>query len=299
MDNPPTTNSNNTQNKTTPTQPIPKTIGNNGKNQTNNHRPLQAGEATHTKVLQQGYNPLKFSPVPVNSHRSIVPTTPNTLHKQKLKQVTPTTMEPLPTKTANTYRKVCNAYNTLMGRGTDGKLTIEKLDMILVCFRTLGGFPVIDLTTDTPLTPDQTKTTLTGNLDIKNKQTPGGMFGNTTSTTASRELFGNPSQASTNPAVAAKDPTRSTTEQTSAWSDSQEAQEYTDTMRNSLVDRTTITPGKNTNTIGKKGDRGNSGSKLKNMKQTQLGDIPLPITAFYPMHRECKSVTDTIMSTWI
>jgi hypothetical protein len=35
------------------------------------------------------------------------------------------------------------------------------------------------------------------------------------------------------------------------------------------------------------------------MKQTQLGDIPLPTTAFYPMHRECKSVTDTIMSTWV
>jgi hypothetical protein len=31
----------------------------------------------------------------------------------------------------------------------------------------------------------------------------------------------------------------------------------------------------------------------------QLGDIPLPTTAFYQMHRECKSVMDTIMTTWV
>jgi hypothetical protein len=179
-----------------------------------------------------------------------------------------------------------------MGQGTDGKLTIEKLDMILTCFRTLGGFPVINLTTDTAFTPDQTETTLTGNRDIKNEQTPGGMFGNTTSTTASQELFGNPSQASTNPAVAAQGPTRSTTEQTSARSDSLESQEYNKTLRESLVDRTTVTPGKNTNPLEKKRDQGNSGSKRKYLKQTQLGDIPLQTTAFYPMHRECKSVTD-------
>jgi hypothetical protein len=97
MDDPPTTNSNNTQNETTLTQPIPKTIGNNGKNQTNIHKPLQAGEATHTQILQQGYNPLNLSPVPVNSHKSIVLTTPNTLHKRKLHQVTPTIMAPLST----------------------------------------------------------------------------------------------------------------------------------------------------------------------------------------------------------
>jgi hypothetical protein len=292
--------SNNTQNETTPTQPIPKTIAENGKSQTNNHRPLQAGEATHKKLLQHGYNPLTFSPVPVSSYKSIVPTTPNTLHKWKLQQVTPTAMDPLPTKTANTYRKVCNTYNAIIGQGTDGKLTIDKLDMILTCFRTLGRFPIIDLTTDTPFTQDQKETTLTGNLDIKNEQTPGGMFGNTTSTTTSRELFGNttPSQASTNLAVAAKDPTRSTTEHTNAQSDSQEAQEYTNAMRNIMMDRTTVTPGKETNTLGKKRCRGNSGSRRK-VKQTQLGDIPLPTTAFYPMHRECKSVTDTIMSTWV
>jgi hypothetical protein len=35
------------------------------------------------------------------------------------------------------------------------------------------------------------------------------------------------------------------------------------------------------------------------LKQTLLGEIPLPTTAYYPMHRECKSVTDTIMSTWV
>jgi hypothetical protein len=290
MDDPPTTNSN---------KPIPKTIAENGKSQTNNHRPLQAGEATHTKVLQQGYNPHKFSPVPVNSHKSIVPITPNTLHKRKLKQVTPTTMEPLPAKTANTYRKVCIAYNVLMGQGTDGKLTIDKLDLILTCFRTLGGFPVIDLTTDTPFTPDQTETTLTGNRDIKNEQTPGGMFGNTTSTTVSQELFGNPSQASTNPAVAAADPTRSTTEHTSARSNIQEAQEYTNAMQNCLVDRTTVNPGKNSNPFRKKRKQSTSGSKRKNLKQQTLGEIPLPTTALYPMHRECKSVTDTIMPTWI
>jgi hypothetical protein len=99
MDDPPTANSNNTQNETTPTQPIPKTIAENGKSQTNIHRPLQAEEATHTKVVQQGYNPLKFSPVPVNSHKSIVPTTPNKLHKRKLKQVTPTIVAPLSNQT--------------------------------------------------------------------------------------------------------------------------------------------------------------------------------------------------------
>jgi hypothetical protein len=301
MDDPHTTNSNNTQNETTPTQPIPKTITENEKSQTNNNRPLHAGEATHTKVLHQGYNPLTFSPVQVKSHKSIVPTTPNALHKRKLQQVTPATMEPLPTKTANTYWRVCNAYNTLIGQGTDGKLTIDKLDMILVCFRTLGEFPIIDLTTDTPFTPDQKETTLTGSLDIKNEQTPGGLFGNTTSTTASRGLFGNtiPSQASTSPAVAAKDPTRSTMEQTSAWSDRQETQQYIKALREIMVGRTTVTHSTDTNTLGKKDNWDNSRTRCKNLKQTLLGDIPLPTTAYYPMHRECKSVTDTIMSTWV
>jgi hypothetical protein len=139
-------------------------------------------------------------------------------------------MEPLPTKTVNNYRKVCDAYNPLIGQGTDGKLTIEKLDMILVCLWALGEYPIIDLPTDNVFTPDQKEATFTGNLDIKNdEQTPGGRFGNTTRKTASRGLFAytTPSQASTSPAVAAKDPTRSTTEQTSARSDSQETQEYT------------------------------------------------------------------------
>jgi hypothetical protein len=227
MDEPHTPNSNNTQNETTPTQPIPKTITEDEKTQTNNQIPLQAGVATHTKLLQQGYNPLTFSPVPVSSHKSIVPTTPNALHKRKLQQITLTIMEPLPTKTVNNYRKVCDAYNALIGQGTDDKLTIEKLDMILVCLRTLGEYPIIDLTTDTVFTPDQKETTFTGNRDIK--PTPEGLFGNTTRKTASRGLFGNttPSQESTSPAVAAKDPTRSTAEQTSARSDSQETQEYT------------------------------------------------------------------------
>jgi hypothetical protein len=105
----------------------------NGKSQTNIHRPLQAGEVTHTKVVQQGYNPLKFSLIPVNSHKSIVPTTPNKLHKRKLKQVTPTIMAPLSNQTTKNYLKVCNAYNVLIGQDTDGKLTIANLEMILVC----------------------------------------------------------------------------------------------------------------------------------------------------------------------
>jgi hypothetical protein len=232
MDDPPTTNSNNTQNETTPTQPIPKTIGKNGKKQTNIHRPLQAGEATHTKIFQQGYNPLNLSPVPVNSHKSIVPTTPNTLHKRKLHQVTPTIMVPLSTQTTKNYLKVCQAYNVLNGQSKDDTLTIEKLETILVCLKNVGEYHHIDLTGDTPVIPEQKGTTFTGNLDINNEPAPGGRLGNTTNTTASRELFGNttPSQAPTNPAVAAKDPTRSTAEQTSARSDRQEEQEYTNAM---------------------------------------------------------------------
>jgi hypothetical protein len=35
------------------------------------------------------------------------------------------------------------------------------------------------------------------------------------------------------------------------------------------------------------------------LKQTTLGDIPLPTTAYYPMHKDCKSVTDPIMTTWV
>jgi hypothetical protein len=102
----------------------------------------------------------------------MVPTTPNTLHKRKLKQVTPTIMAPLSNQTTRNYLKVCNAYNTLNGQDTDGKLTIANLEMILVCLRSLGEYPLIDLTTDTPVIPDQKKTTITGNLDIKNEPTP-------------------------------------------------------------------------------------------------------------------------------
>jgi hypothetical protein len=99
--------------------------------------------------------------------------------------------------------------------------------------------------------------------------------------------------------VAAKDPTRSTTEQTSARSDRQEEQEYTNAMQNSIMARTTVTPSNDANTGEKNRDRGNSGSRHKNLKQQTLRDIPLPITACYPMHRECKSATDTIMTTWV
>jgi hypothetical protein len=66
-----------------------------------------------------------------------------------------------------------------------------------------------------------------------------------------------------------------------------------------MVDRTTVTPGNYTNTLGKKCERDNSRTRRKNLKQTLLGDIPLQTTAYYPMHRECKSVTDQIMSTWV
>jgi hypothetical protein len=268
MDNPHTTNSNNTHNETTPTQPIPKTITENEKIQTNNQIPLQAGEATHTTLLQQGYNPLTFFPVPVSSHKSIVPTTLNALHKRKLQQITSSIMEPLSNKTAKNCLRVCNAYNTLIGQGTDGKLTIEELDVILVCLRTLGEYPIIDITTDTPFTPDQKEATFTGNLDIKRESTPGGLFGNTTRRTTPGGLFGNttPPQASTSPAVAAKDPTKSTTEQPSARSDSQETQEYNKALRESMLDRTTVTPGTDTNTLGKKRDRDNSRNRRCSLK---------------------------------
>jgi hypothetical protein len=180
------------------------------------------------KIIPAGIQPTHIFPVPVSSHKSIVPTTPNVFHKRKLQQIKPAIMEPISTKTANNYRRVCNAYNALIVQGTEGKLAI-------VCLRTLGEYPIIDLTTNTVFTPDQKETTFAGNRDIKNEPTPGGLFGNTTRTTAPRGLFGNttPPQASTSLAVAAKDPTRSTTEQTRARSDSQETQEYTDALRKS------------------------------------------------------------------
>jgi hypothetical protein len=99
--------------------------------------------------------------------------------------------------------------------------------------------------------------------------------------------------------VAAKDPTRSTTEQTSARSNRQEEQDYTNAMQDSILDTTTVTPNNNTSTFEKKRNRGNGGPKHCSWNQTKIGDIPLPITAFYPRNRECKSVTDTIMTTWV
>jgi hypothetical protein len=160
------------------------------------------------------------------------------------------------------------------------KLTFEKLETILVCLRTLGEYPIIDLTTDTTFTPDQKEATFTGNLDIKSESTPGGLFGNTTRKMTQGGLFGNttPPQASTSPAVAAKDPTKSTTEQTSARSDSQGTQEYNEALRESMQDRTTVTPGKDTNTLGKKRNRDNSRNSRHILKQQTLGDIPLPTT---------------------
>jgi hypothetical protein len=189
MDDSPTTNSNNTQNETTPTHPIPQTSGNNKKNQTNIHKPLQAREATHTQLLQHGYNPLNVSPVPVNSHKSIFPTTPKTLHKRKLHQVTPAIMAPLSTQTTTNYMKVCKAYNALNGQSTDSTLTIEKLEMILVCLRNVGEYHCIDLTIETPVIPDQQRTTFTDNHKVKDELTPSQRLGNTTETTAPRKLF--------------------------------------------------------------------------------------------------------------
>jgi hypothetical protein len=137
-----------------------------------------------------------------------------------------------------------------------------------VCLKNVGEYHYIDLTMDTPVIPDQKGTTSTGNLDIKNEPTPGGRLGNTTNTTASRELFGSttPSQAPTNLAVAAKDPTRSTTEETSARSDRQEEQDYTNAMRDSILDTTTVTPNNDTSTGGKKRDQGNGGPKRRGWK---------------------------------
>jgi hypothetical protein len=277
MDDPDTTNSNNTQNETTPTQPIPKTIGKNGKNQINIHRPVQGGEATNTKIFQRGYNQLNLSPVPAFSHKSIVPTTPNTLQKQKLHQVTPTIMAPLSTQTTKNFLKVCKAYNVLKCQSMDGTLTIEKLETILVCMKNVGEYHYIDLTNDTPVIPDQKETTFTGNLDIRNEPTPGGRLGNTANTMASRELFGNttPSQAPTNPAVAAKDLTiRSTTEQTSARSDRREEQEYTNAMQNSIQDITTVTPNNNASTGEKKRDRVIVGPDKKKLGTTNARRHP-------------------------
>jgi hypothetical protein len=162
-------------------------------------------------------------------------------------------MAPLSNQTTNNYLKVCKAYNILNGQSTDGTLTIKKLEMILVCLQNVGEYHCINLTKNTPVIPDQQGTTFTGNLDIRNEPTPKGRSGNTANTTASRELFDNttPSQAPTNPAVAAKDPTRSTTEQTSARSDRQEEQDYSNAMRESILDTTTVTPNNNSNTLEK------------------------------------------------
>jgi hypothetical protein len=165
-------------------------------------------------------------------------------------------MAPLSTQTTKNYLKVCKGYNILNGQNKDGTLTIEKLETILVCLKNVGEHQHIDLTGDTPIIPEQNGTTFNGNLDIKNELTPRGGLGNTTNTTASRELFGNttPAQAPTNQAVAAKDPTRSTMEQTSAQSDRQEEQNYNNAMRDSILDTTTVTPTNDTSTSGNKRD---------------------------------------------
>jgi hypothetical protein len=123
-----------------------------------------------------------------------------------------------------------------------------------VCLKNVGEHQHIDLTGDTSGIPEQNGTTFTDNRDIKDELTPRGRLGNTTKTTASRNLFGdtNPAQAHTNQAMAAMDPTRSTMEQTSARSDRQEEQNYNDAMRDSILDTTTVTPNNDINTSGNK-----------------------------------------------
>jgi hypothetical protein len=95
--------------------------------------------------------------------------------------------------------------------------------------------------------------------------------------------------------VAAKDPTKSTTEQTSACSNSQETQEYNEAIRESVQDRTTVTPGKDT----KKRDRGNSKNRRRSMKQLTFGESPPPVTTSFPVHKDCKPVTDQITTSWV
>jgi hypothetical protein len=70
-------------------------------------------------------------------------------------------------------------------------------------------------------------------------------------------------------------------------------------MQNSLMDGTAVTPGNDNNTSETKRDRGNSGSIRRSWNQTTIGDIPQPPTACYPRHKECKSITDTVMTTWV
>jgi hypothetical protein len=66
-----------------------------------------------------------------------------------------------------------------------------------------------------------------------------------------------------------------------------------------MLDRTTVTPSTDTNTLREKHKGDNSRTRHRGLKQTLIGDIPLPTTAYYRMHKDCKSVTDTIMSTWV
>jgi hypothetical protein len=154
----------------------------------------------------------------------------------------------------------------------------------------------------TPLViPDQQGTTSTGNLDIKDELTPRGRLGNTTNTTASRNLFGdtNPAQAHTNQAMAAMDPTRSTMKQTSTRSNRQEEQNYNDAMRDSILDTTTVTLNNNINTSGNKHDQSKVGSNRRSLNQTKIRDNKPPVTACYPRYKECRSVTETILTTWV
>jgi hypothetical protein len=149
-------------------------------------------------------------------------------------------MAPLSTQTNTNLTDVCTAYNVLNSQCMDGTLTIDKLETILMYLKSVGEYPIIDLTTDTTFTPDQKDATITGNLGIKREAILGGLFGTTT-----------PLQAYTSLAVAAKDPTKSTTEQTSARSDRQEEQEFDAAIRESILDGTTVTPGQDTNLLGK------------------------------------------------
>jgi hypothetical protein len=184
--------------------------------------------------------------------------------------------------------KVRASYNTINDQCTDGTLTIDKLEMILMCLQGVGEHPIIDLTTDTKFTPDQKEATDTCNLDIWMEAATTGRFGPTSLP-----------HASTSPAVAAKDTTKSTTEPTSARSNSQGEQEYHIAVRESLQDGTKVTPSKDNNPSGKKRERHTSRDRRHYSKQQTLRDIQKPVTFPYPSQGSCKSITDQIMTTWV
>jgi hypothetical protein len=70
-------------------------------------------------------------------------------------------------------------------------------------------------------------------------------------------------------------------------------------MRDSILDTTTVTPNNGINTSGNKHEQSKFGSNRRSLNQTKIGDIKPPVTASYPRYKECRSVTDTSMTTWV